>query len=114
MPVNSAYQLKPEPKRRAKKTRNAGKSPTSARSGSKPATALTAKLKGSNNPKKVRLTPEERKARAAEKRQELKALGLCKNCRQRAIPGQTRCIDCAETTPAIAAASTPSTARLKW
>ena len=69
-------QLKPEPKHRAKKTRNAGKSPTSARSGAEPATALTAKLKGSNNPKKVRLTPEERKARAAEKRQELKALGL--------------------------------------
>ncbi len=46
---------------------------------------LTAKLKRSNKPKKVRLTPEERKARAADQRRKLKALGLCKDCRQRAI-----------------------------
>ena len=47
-------------------------------------------------PKKVRLTPGERKARAAGERRKLKVLGLCKDCRQHAIPGQTRCPDCAE------------------
>ena len=51
-------------------------------------------------PKRVRLTPEERqeraRARAVEARNKLKEAGLCRDCRQRAIPGQTRCPDCAE------------------
>ena len=96
MPVNSVYQPKPEPKHKAKKTRKAAKARTSTRRVAKPATTRTAKPRASKKPKKVRLTPEEREARAAENRRKLKVLGLCKDCPQHAIPGQTRCTDCAE------------------
>ena len=96
MPVNSAYQPKPEPKQKAKRTRKAAKARTSTRSAAKLATTRNAKPKASKKPKKVRLTPGERKARAAGERRKLKVLGLCKDCRQHAIPGQTRCPDCAE------------------
>ena len=92
MPINPAYQSK----HKAKRTRKSARARTSTRSAAKQATTLIAKPKASKKPKKVRLTPEERKARAAENRRKLKVLGLCKDCRQRAIPGQTRCPDCAE------------------
>ena len=51
-------------------------------------------------PKKVPLTSEERKQRQKvqwkEKYVRAKALGLCRHCGEPAIPGQTRCENCAE------------------
>ena len=51
-------------------------------------------------PKKVPLTPEERKYRKRVQRKEqygrAKAIGLCRHCGEPAIPGQTRCDNCAE------------------
>ena len=44
-------------------------------------------------------TPERKEYRrllAQEKRQKAKSLGLCKDCPNAAIPGQTRCAACAE------------------
>ena len=96
---NSAYDHEPEPKRKKKKPAKPDAARTPARKVSKPATAA-AKPKASKNPKRVRITPEERqercRARAVETRSKLKDAGLCKDCRQPAIPGQTRCPDCAE------------------
>ena len=98
--TNPAYQPKPGSKRKTKKPANPKVAPTAARKTSKPATSQTAKPKASKKPKRVRLTPEERqeraRARAAEKRLMLKQSGLCKDCRQPAIPGQNRCSTCAE------------------
>ena len=96
MTTNPFYAPKPEPKSKTSKTAEAR---TPARKASKPATT-TAKPKTSKKPKRVRLTPEERKergrARAAENRLKLKESGLCRDCRQPAIPGQTRCPACTE------------------
>ena len=39
---------------------------------------------------------EARRSYAREKRQKVKALGLCKSCRNTSIPGQARCPSCAE------------------
>ena len=54
----------------------------------------------SQKAKRAQLTPLERKERhrkaAAQRRQNRKEQGLCKDCPNRATPGQTRCIDCAE------------------
>ena len=51
-------------------------------------------------PKRVPLTPEDRKERqrvSFKKRlEEAKSLGLCSRCREPAIEGQTRCQECAE------------------
>ena len=92
MPVNSAYQPKPKPT--AKKTIKAVKACTSERSSAKPDTTRTAQPKASKKPKKVRLTPEELKERlrfrSAEQRRRRKALRLCKDCPEAAIPGRTR------------------------
>ena len=59
-----------------------------------------AKPANSKRPKKARLAPHERKERdrkaAAQRRQNRKELGLCKDCPKRATLGQTRCVDCAE------------------
>ena len=100
MSTNSAYELKPEPKRKTRKPANPKPAPTRARKASKPATARVAKPKASEKPKRVRLTSEERqeqaRARTAEKRSNLKEQGLCKDCQQPAIPEQTRCPACAE------------------
>ena len=63
MPVNAAYQRKPEPKPKAKKTRKAAKARTAARGAAEPATTRTLQQKASRKPKRVRLTPEERKER---------------------------------------------------
>ena len=100
MPTNSAYELKPAPKRKTRKPANPKAAPARPRKASKPATVKAAKPKASEKPKRVLLTPEERqeraRARAAEKRSELKEQGLCKDCWRPAIPDQTRCPDCAE------------------
>ena len=103
MLTNSAYQPQPEPKTKTKKPANPNAAHTRARKASKPETALTAKPKASEKPKRVRLTPEERqerqerrRARAAENRHKLKDSGLCKDRRQPAITGQTRYPACVE------------------
>ena len=96
MTTNPFYPPKPEPKPKTSKTAAAR---TPARKALKPATT-TAKPKTSKKPKRVRLTPEERqerrRARAVETRSKLQDSGLCKDCRQPAIPGQTRCPSCVE------------------
>ena len=94
---NSAYDHEPEPKRKKKKPAKPDAARTPARKTSKPAAE---KPKASQKPNRVRLTPEERqergRARAAEHRRKMKKSGLCKDCQQPAIPGRTRCPDCAE------------------
>ena len=96
---NPAYNRPPEPKRKKKQPAKPAAARTQTRKVSKPA-ATAAKPKASQKPKRVRLTPEERqeraRARAAASRSKLKDAGLCKDCRQAATPGQTRCPDCAE------------------
>ena len=98
MATNPFYELKPKGK--TKKPAKPKAKSTRAPETPKPATAKTAKPKAAKKPKRVRLTAEERKergrARTAEKRLKLKESGLCRDCRQPAIPGQTRCPDCAE------------------
>ena len=100
MTTNPFYELKPEPKRKTRKPANPKPKSTRAPKTSKPAAAQTTKPRASKKPKRVRLTPEERQERARERavetRSKLKDAGLCKDCRQPAIPGQTRCPDCAE------------------
>ena len=99
MTTNPFYAPKPEPKPKTRKNSKTAAARTPARKASKPATT-TAKPKTSKKPKRVRLTPGERqergRARAAENRRKLKDSGLCKDCRQPAIPGQTRCPSCVE------------------
>ena len=96
---NPAYDHEPEPKGKKRQPAKPPAPRTPARKVSKPAT-IAAKPKASEKPKRVRLTPEERRerarARAVEKRSKLKEQGLCRDCQQPAIPGQTRCPDCAE------------------
>ena len=62
--------------------------------------AGTAKHKPAAKNARPRLTGEQKKepwrVRAAEKRQRLKELGLCKDCPSKAIKGQIRCPECAE------------------
>ena len=59
-----------------------------------------AKPANGKKPKKARLTPHDRKERnrkaAAQRRQNRKEQGLCKDCPNRATEGHTRCADCAE------------------
>ena len=68
----------------------------------KPARAQTkaAKPAYGKRPKNARLTPHERKERnrkaSAQRRQNRKEQGLCKDCPNRAAEGHTRCADCAE------------------
>ncbi len=60
----------------------------------------TVKHKSATRALKPKLTDEEkrelRRVRAAEERQRRKELGLCRDCPNTAIAGQTRCADCAE------------------
>ena len=95
---NSAYDREPEPKRKTSRSGKTAAARTPGRKVSKP-TTTAAKPKASKKSKRVRLTPEERqergRARAVEKRSKLKEQGLCRDCRQPAIPGQTRCPSCA-------------------
>ena len=94
MPVHSAYQPKPESK--TGKTRKAPARTVE----SEPGLASAAKPTVSKKLKKPQLEPEERKehsrARAAENRKRRKAMGLCKDCPNQAIAGQSRCSSCAE------------------
>ena len=39
---------------------------------------------------------ELKRGRSAEERQRRKELGLCRDCKNLAVPGKTRCPDCAE------------------
>ena len=97
MATNRFYELKPEPKGKTKKPAKPKAKSTRAPETPKPATA---KPKTAKKPKRVRLTTEERKergrARAAENRLKLIESGLCRDCRQPAITGQTRCPECAD------------------
>ena len=99
VPTNPAYQPKPQPKTKTRKPAKKDAVHTPARKASNPA-ATAAKPKASKKPKRVRLTVEETqdraRARAVEKRLMLKQSGLCKDCRQPAIPRQNRCSTCAE------------------
>ena len=60
----------------------------------------TIKRKSAIRAPKPKLTDEQkrelRRVRAAEERQRRKELGLCKDCKNLAIPGKTRCPDCAQ------------------
>ena len=63
--------------------------------------AASAKRRPTAKPTRPRLTEEEkrelRRIRASENRQRRKELGLCKDCPNQAIKGQTRCPNCVET-----------------
>ena len=100
MPTNPFYERTSEPKRNNKKPANPKAKSTPTPNTSKPAAAKPAKPKASKKPKRTRLSVEERqeraRARAAEHRLKMKKSGLCKDCRQPAIPGQARCTNCAE------------------
>ena len=82
---NPAYDHKAEPKRKKKQPAKPAAARTPARKVSKSATTAS-KPKASENPKRVRLTVEERqergRARAVEKRSKLKEQGLCRDCQQ--------------------------------
>ena len=60
----------------------------------------TSKPKKPTQPKRPKLTPDQKKeftrVRAAEERQRRKELGLCRECPNQTIKGQTRCPDCAK------------------
>jgi len=60
----------------------------------------TVKRKNATRAPKPKLTDEQRRelrrVRAAEERQRRKELGLCRDCPNVAVEGQTRCSDCAE------------------
>lgn len=92
MLVNLAY----EPKRAAKTKKR--RKATTKKSAAK--IAPQAKAVSAPKPKRVKLTPEERKERARTRasatRQQRKRDGLCRDCPNNAIEGQTRCADCAE------------------
>ena len=59
----------------------------------------TSRSKKPNHPNRPKLTPEQNKefrsVRAAEERQRRQELGLCRECPNQTIKGQTRCPDCA-------------------
>ena len=92
MLVNPAYE--PKPAAKTKKRRK----PATKKSAAKPTPQATPAH--APKPKRVKLTPEGRKerarARAAATRQQRKRDGLCRDCANPAIAGQTRCADCAD------------------
>ena len=73
--------------------RKVSKQTTKKRSG-------TVKRKSATRAAKPKLTNEQnrelRPVRAAEERLRRKELGLCRDCKNLAVEGQTRCPDCAE------------------
>ena len=82
---------------------NAGNTKSRTRKVSKQPTkkaASAVKRKSAIRAPKPKLTEEQkrelRRVRAAEERQRRKELGLCRDCPNCAIAGQTRCADCAE------------------
>ena len=100
--TNPAYEPEPASTRKTAKPANLKPTPTPthARKASKAAPVQTTKPEASEKPKRVRLTPEQRqeqaRARAVENRSNLKKQGLCRDCKQPAMPGRTRCTSCAE------------------
>ncbi len=58
------------------------------------------KRKSATRALKPKLTDDQkrelRRVRAAEERQRRKELGLCRDCKNLAVPGKTRCPDCAK------------------
>ena len=82
---------------------NAGNTKSRTRKVSKQNTKKTAralKRKSAFRAPKPKLTEEQkrelRRVRAAEERQRRKELDLCRDCKNLAVPGKTRCPDCAE------------------
>ena len=95
MTVNRHYLTSPPTKPKAEKN------PKGSTTASSKATATEpAKQPKSQKAKRARLTPYERKERdrkeAAQRRQNRKEQGLCKDCPKRATLGHTSCADCAE------------------
>ena len=97
MPVNSHYKAQPAIKSQPRKR---GKHEASSESASVSSAANSGKAAKAKKPKRARLTPEElrerRRQRAAAERERRNSLGLCGDCANTAIAGQTRCPDCAE------------------
>ena len=75
--------------------RKVTKQPPKQRSG-------TTKRISAIRPPKPKLTDEQkrelRRVRAAEERQRRKELGICRDCKNRAVPGKTRCPDAPRST----------------
>ena len=75
------------------RTRKAGKQATNKR-------PRAIKRKSAIRTHKPKLTDEQKKelrrVRAAEERQRRKELGICRDCKNLAVPGKTRCPDCAQ------------------
>ena len=95
MPVNPHYQAEPTSKAKPVKSRTTLPTLEPAPSVTKPSKAGKTK-----KPKRARLTPEElkerRRQRAVKRRQNRKERGICIDCPNRAVEGQTRCTDCVE------------------
>ena len=93
MPVNPHYQAERVPKSSPVKPRKAPSALEPAPPAAEPSKAGKAK-----KPKRARLTPEElkerRRQRAVKRRQNRKERGICIDCPNRAVEGQTRCSDC--------------------
>ena len=82
---------------------NAGNTKSCTRKVSKQATktgSSTIKRKSDIRAPQPKLTDDQkrelRRVRAAEERQRRKELGICRDCKNLAVPGKTRCPDCAE------------------
>ncbi len=97
MPVNPHYVAKPAAKPKAKHSRKTSAKPEPSPAPAKPENTKPPKA---STPKRARLTPFDRKERkrtlAAQRRQNRKKQGLCIDCPNKAVEGQTRCSDCAE------------------
>lgn len=97
MPVNPHYVTKPATEPKAKRSRKTSTKPQPSRAPAKPDCTKPPKA---STPKQARLTPSDRKERkrtpAAQRRQNRKEQGLCIDCPNKAVEGQTGCPDCAE------------------
>ena len=58
--------------------------------------ASTKAKESAPNPTSGTAKPTNQREREKQRRQEFKAAGLCRDCREQAIPNQTRCEECAE------------------
>ena len=93
MPVNPHYQAEPTPKPIKPRTYLPSLEPASS-------TTKPSKDGKTKKPQRARLTPEElkerRRQRAVKRHQTRKERGICIDCPNRAVEGQTRCPDCVE------------------
>ena len=100
MPVNPHYVTKPAAEPKSKRSRKTASKPESSPAPAKPDRSKPSGRSKPSSPKRARLTPFEREERkrtlAAQRRQNRKEQGLCKDCPNKAIEGQIRCSDCAE------------------